>query len=213
MEEKKQPGKGFAITALVMGILAIINSFIPFLNVISYIFAILAVIFGIIGIVKKTGKGLAIAGLVLGILSLILATAINVGTSSAIDDAINGDSSNTPTINDKTNKQIEYISVNIDDMEDTLENNAAAAKDTYNGKYLEISGRLGTIDSDLKYISLLSPTDDWDLIGIHCTLKNQNVKDVVKTLSKDQNIIVKGKITDVGEVLGYYLDAYEIIAK
>lgn len=213
MEEKKQPGKGFAITSLVMGILAIINSFIPFLNFISYIFAILAVIFGIVGIVKKAGKGLAIAGLVLGILSLILATAINAGTSSAIDDAINGDSSNTPVINDKTNNQIEYTTVNIDDMEDALENNAAAAKDTYNGKYLEISGRLGTIDSDLKYISLLSPTDDWDLIGIHCTLKNQNVKDVVKTLSKDQNIIVKGKITDVGEVLGYYLDAYEIIAQ
>lgn len=213
MEEKKQPGKGFAITSLVMGILAIINSFIPFLNFISYIFAILAVIFGIVGIVKKAGKGLAIAGLVLGILSLILATAINAGTSSAIDDAINGDSSNAPVINDKTNNQIEYTTVNIDDMEDALENNAAAAKDTYNGKYLEISGRLGTIDSDLKYISLLSPTDDWDLIGIHCTLKNQNVKDAVKTLSKDQNIIVKGKITDVGEVLGYYLDAYEIIAQ
>ena len=211
MEEKKQPGKGFAITALVMGILAIINSFIPFLNVISYIFAILAVIFGIVGIVKKAGKGLAIAGLVLGIISLILATAINAGTSTAIDEAINGDSSNTQIINDKTNKQIEYTAVNIDDMEDALENNAAAAKDTYKGKYLEITGRLGTIDSDLKYISLLSTTDEWDFVGIHCTLKNNDVKDVVKTLSKDQTIIVRGKVTDVGEVLGYYLDAYEII--
>lgn len=211
MEEKKQAGKGFAVTALVMGILAIVNSFIPFLNIVSYIFAILAVIFGIIGIVKKTGKAMAIVGLVLGGVSLILATTINAGTSTAIDEAINGDSSNTPTINDKTNKQIEYISVNIDDMEDALENNAAAAKDTYKGQYLEITGRLGTIDSDLKYISLLSTTDDWDLVGIHCTLKNNNVKEAVKTLSKDQTIVVRGKVTDVGEVLGYYLDTYEII--
>lgn len=97
MEEKKQPGKGFAITALVMGILAIINSFIPFLNIISYVFAILAVIFGIVGIVKKAGKGLAIAGLVLGILSLILATVINAGTSLAIDEALDN------SAEDKTN--------------------------------------------------------------------------------------------------------------
>lgn len=203
-------GSGLAVAALVLGILAIINSFIPFLNVISYVFAILAVIFGIIGIVKKNGKGMAIAGLVMGILTFIIATAINSGTSKAIDEVVNGSSDNQ-TINSKTNENIEYTAVSIDEMEDTLENNAAAAKDTYNGKYLEISGKLGTIDSDLKYISLLSPTDDWDLIGVHCTLKNQTVKDTVKTLSSDQNIIVRGKITDVGEVLGYYLDTYEII--
>ena len=111
------------------------------------------------------------------------------------------------------NNAIEYTKVDIDELEKALENNAAAAKDTYNGKYLEISGRLGTIDSDLKYISLLSSTDEWDIIGVHCTLKNQTSKDVVKSLSKDQNIIVKGKVTDVGEVLGYYLDVDEIIAQ
>lgn len=209
MEEKKPVSKGFAITALIMGILAIVNSFIPFLNVVSYIFAILAIIFGIIGIVKKGGKAMAIVGLVLGGVSLILATAINNGTSQAIDEAVNGGSSNTPSANQT--KTIEYTAVSIDEMEEALENNAAAAKDTYKGKYLEITGRLGTIDSDLKYISLLSPTDNWDLIGVHCTLKNQTVKDVVKTLSKDQTIIVRGKVTDVGEVLGYYLDTYEII--
>lgn len=102
MEEKKQPGKGFAITALVMGILAIINSFIPFLNVISYVFAILAVIFGIVGIVKKTGKGLAIAGLVLGILSLILATVINAGTTKVIDDAVKETKSGYNDVSGKT---------------------------------------------------------------------------------------------------------------
>ena len=202
MEEKKQAGKGFAVTALVMGILAIVNSFIPFLNIVSYIFAILAVIFGIIGIVKKTGKAMAIVGLVLGGVSLILATTINAGTSTAIDEAINGDSSNTPTINDKTNKQIEYISVNIDDMEDALENNAAAAKDTYKGQYLEITGRLGTIDSDLKYISLLSTTDDWDLVGIHCTLKNNNVKydDSKKRIDKT-NMLTQASYVPMGLVL------------
>lgn len=109
------------------------------------------------------------------------------------------------------NRVIEYQKVLIDDLEDDLNNNAAAAKDTYNGKYLEITGRLGVIDSDLKYISLLSLTDEWDLIGIHCSIKNPATKEVVKTLRKDQTIVVKGKITDVGETLGYYLDIDEII--
>lgn len=207
MEEKKQGSKGFAIVALIMGILAIVNSFIPVINFIAYIFAVLGIIFGIIGIVKKNGKGMAITGLVLAGVALILATVINAGTSSAINEATGDNSvpSNTKTI--------VYESVDIDTLEDALDNNAAAAKDTYNGKYLAVTGRLGTIDSDLKYISLLSTTDSWDIIGIHCTIKTQSVRDVVKTLSKDQTITVKGKITDVGEVLGYYLTIDEIIAQ
>ena len=43
-------------------------------------------------------------------------------------------------------------------------------------------------------------------------LKDQAQKDIVKTLTKDQEITIRGKITDVGEVLGYYLDITEIIA-
>lgn len=87
-EEIKQGGKGLAIASLVLGILAIVNSFIPFLNFVSYIFAILAVIFGIIGIVKKAGRGMAIAGLVMGILSFIIATSINNSASDAINEAL-----------------------------------------------------------------------------------------------------------------------------
>lgn len=133
--------------------------------------------------------------------------------------AIGGGSStkegNQSQQNDNTSesKPIEYLSVNIDTLEDDLKNNAASAKEKYNGKYLEISGRLGTIDSDLKYIGLLSASDKFDLVGVHCTLKDDNARNMVKSLNKDQNIIVRGKITDVGEVLGYYLDVTEIIVK
>lgn len=108
-------------------------------------------------------------------------------------------------------KEVTYKKISVDTLEDALEENAAAAKEKYNGKYLEITGKLGTIDSDLKYISLVSQTDEWDFTGIHCTLKNDKVRDQVKKLKKKQKITVRGKVTDVGEVLGYYLDAYEII--
>lgn len=120
---------------------------------------------------------------------------------------------NSGTKTTKEEQKIEYTKVDIDTLEDELNNNAASAQEKYKGQYLEITGRLGTIDSDLKYISLLSPTNDWDLVGVHCTLKNKATKDIVKTLSKGQTIVVKGKITDVGEVLGYYLNVDEIITE
>lgn len=115
MEEKKQGSKGFAIVALIMGILAIVNSFIPFLNIVSYIFSILTIIFGIIGIVKKNGRVLAIIGLVLGGVALILATVINAGTASVINDEL--DNSAAPasnSTNTNTNTKQPKFSYTID---------------------------------------------------------------------------------------------------
>lgn len=106
----------------------------------------------------------------------------------------------------------QYQKIDIDTLESALENNAAAAKVNYKGKYLEVTGRLGVIDSDLSYIVLLSTTNEWDFTGVHCTLSKKAVKEKVMTLSTDQTIVVRGKITDVGEVLGFFMDIDEIIA-
>ena len=146
---------------------------------------------------------------------LIVIVAIGVLSSLGKDDSNptdnNGSANNSNNGSSQVQQPIEYIKVSKDDLDDALDNNAAAAKDTYNKKYVEVTGRLGTIDSDLKYISLMSSTDEWDIIGIHCTIKNNEQKEIVKTLTKNQNLTIKGKITDVGEVLGYYLDITKII--
>lgn len=133
--------------------------------------------------------------------------------NETLDSGENSSNNSTQTQETNTNesKTIEYIKVSKDDLDDALENNAALAKETYANKYVEVTGKLGTIDSDLQYISLVSTTNEWDFQGIHCDIKNSSQKDIVKTLSKDQEITIKGKITDVGEVLGYYLDITEII--
>ena len=136
--------------------------------------------------------------------------------SSDTDVEEGGSSTKTEEKQESTTKKeekIEYIKVSKDDLDDALEANAANAKDTYKGKYVELSGKLSVIDSDLKYISVTSSTDEWDFLGVHCNIKNKTQKDVVKTLSKDQDIIVRGKITDVGEVLGFYLDITDIFAE
>ena len=142
---------------------------------------------------------------------IIIIVILAIGIISSLGG--NSEESKGNDINNSSNQapeNIEYIKVSKDDLDEALENNAALARETYINKYVEVTGKLGAIDSELKYISLVSSTDEWDLIGIHCTIKNKEQKEIVKTLTKDQEITVKGKITDVGEVLGYYLDITEI---
>lgn len=67
-----QPSSGFAVTALVTGIVGAVFSWVPGLGL---LLGIIAVTFGGIGLVKANhgtaaGKGMAIAGLVLGILAI-----------------------------------------------------------------------------------------------------------------------------------------------
>jgi uncharacterized membrane protein len=74
-EEKKtqnEKSKGFGITSMVLGIIAIVFWCLYFISIPC---AILAIIFGAIGL-KKDGRGMAVAGLVLGIISLVVWVAL-----------------------------------------------------------------------------------------------------------------------------------------
>lgn len=59
----------------------------------------------------------------------------------------------------------------------------------------------------------MSINNKFDFLGVQSYLKNNEQKEIVKTLKKEQEIVVKGKIKNVGEVLGYSLDITEISAK
>lgn len=72
--KRDSKNSGFAVTALILGICALVLFWLPF---IGWIFWVAAVIFGILGIIDsgkpgKKGKGLAIAGLILGIVAFLL---------------------------------------------------------------------------------------------------------------------------------------------
>ena len=115
--------------------------------------------------------------------------------------------------NTQQQEVIEYTQVTKDALDEALESNAAAAKDTYQGAYVEVSAKLSVIDSDMKYISLTSSTNDWDIIAVHCQVKNDEQREIIKTLTKGQELTVRGKITQVGETLGYTLDIIEIVTE
>ena len=125
-----------------------------------------------------------------------------------------GSSTTTATSSASEEKQdtsvpIEYTSVSVNDMMTQLSDNALGASDKYKGQYLEITGRLGTIDSSGKYISLY-PDDEFAIIGVQCQIKNDDQKAKVAAMKTGDTVTLKGKCTSVGEVLGYSLDIDEI---
>lgn len=85
------------------------------------------------------------------------------------------------------------------------------ASDKYTNQYVSITGRLSNIDADCAYIDIVDSSDEWAILGVQCyTRHNEKIISKVKELNKDQVITVKGKITDVGEVMGYSLDIDKI---
>lgn len=92
-----------------------------------------------------------------------------------------------------------------------VSDNAASASEQYKGKYIEVTGKLSVIDIDSKYISLFPENNEFAIVGVQCFTKNNDQKEIVKTLSKDSSVTVKGKCTNVGEVMGYTLDIDEIV--
>lgn len=65
--------KGLGIAAMVLGIVALVLAFVPFVAIISFLLGPLAVILGVVGLVKRRGRGQAITGIVTGAIGLLIA--------------------------------------------------------------------------------------------------------------------------------------------
>ena len=109
------------------------------------------------------------------------------------------------TVAESTAPKVEYTSYTVDDLMAQLEGNALKASNDHKGENVRITGKLGVIDSSGKYITLY-PDTDFAIIGVQCYIKNDDTKAKVAELSKDSLVTLTGKITDVGEILGYSLN-------
>lgn len=150
---------------------------------------------------KQGANGCLVIIIVVVVLAILIAL---LGGGSDSDK----ESKDSPQAENDTKQEevVEYTAYTVDDMMNELDQNAMSASEKYKGQYVEISGRLGAIDSDGKYISVLPANDEWAIIGVSCYLKSDEQKEVVKTLSVGDTLTVRGKITEVGEVLGYSLN-------
>ena len=89
-ETTKKPTSGLAIAGLVLGIIAILGSFIPIINNMSFVISIVGGILAIVALVgatkgKNGGKGMAIAGVVLAVVSIMLVLITQSAFKSALD--------------------------------------------------------------------------------------------------------------------------------
>ena len=77
---------GFATAGLVLGIIGVCTSFIPFINNLSFFLGIIGVIFAIISLAKKASKGKAIAALILSVLAIIITLSAQQATGEALNE-------------------------------------------------------------------------------------------------------------------------------
>ena len=87
-----QKKSGLGIASLVLGIIAIVGSWIPILNNISFLLAIIGLILGIVGIVsirkgKVGGKGLTIAAVVINVIAIVIVVCTQWVFGKALDEA------------------------------------------------------------------------------------------------------------------------------
>ena len=108
-------------------------------------------------------------------------------------------------------EEIEYIVATVDEMYETLNDNALKAKKTYDGQYVEVTGILGTIDSNGSYICLDEMNTAYSFYSVQCFVKNDEQLDHVIEMSSGNKYTVRVKITTVGEVLGYAGDIVEFV--
>lgn len=90
---EKTNKSGFSTAGLVLGIIGACTSFIPIVNNLSFVMGILAIIFGVVALIKKAGKGKIIASIILG----ILAIAITINSQKALSESLE-------TLSDELNK-------------------------------------------------------------------------------------------------------------
>lgn len=91
--DTNKPRSGFAIAALVLGIVAAATSFMPIINNASFFIALIGFILAIVAIAgirkgRNSGKGLAVAGLVLSIVAGLLVLGTQAFYSAVLDEAV-----------------------------------------------------------------------------------------------------------------------------
>jgi len=137
----------------------------------------------------------------LGILALgIVSSALGGGGSSSSSDS----SSNTSQEEAATPS----VQVTAEQLLTELEGNALAAKNSWNGKRVTITGKLDNIDASGDYFSLRG-NNEYSFINVQVYIDDSFV-DAVSAFKKGQTVTVTGEITDVGEIMGYSVKAQSI---
>ncbi len=103
-----------------------------------------------------------------------------------------------------SSQEITYEAVDLRTMIDELDANALKAEKAYQNKYVEVKGKITNFDSDGSYISI-EPinADEWSFTTVTCNIKDKEQLDLLLEKEVGDTVTIKGKVTSIGEVLGY----------
>ena len=99
----------------------------------------------------------------------------------------------------------ETIEVSAQKMIEDLESNALNASNTYEGKRVTVTGKVGNIDASGDYFSL-NGTNEYSFTNVQIFINDDQVG-TVSGYTKGQEVTVTGTVSEVGEILGYLIDA------
>jgi hypothetical protein len=100
---------------------------------------------------------------------------------------------------------IEYQDVTVDELTAALDENPLKAKQTYQDAHIRLTGVLNNIDSSGSYFNL-NNGDQYSFDSVYCSILDDATLDRIASSSIGDTLVVCGTVTDVGEVLGYYVD-------
>lgn len=139
----------------------------------------------------------------------IIAVLIFIVIVSNLIGAIGGTPDNDNS-SSTASQSITYTTYDVSDLMDDLDSNSLKASDKYKDQYVRLTGQLNVIDSSGKYISITPTGEEYAITGVLCNINSEDQKKAIADMSIGDKIVVKGKISDVGEVLGYTLDMDEV---
>lgn len=153
MEKENKKNGGLGIAALVLSIFAVLFCFIPYVNFISYVFGVIALIFSVVTLLnKKVKNGLAIAAIVLTVIAMFMASSMNKATDEAIES---------------TSKELDKITGNA--TEEVLKNDVEVTL----GKFKASKDEYGLIDSEME-VTIKNITSETKSYTFHIEAVSEN---------------------------------------
>lgn len=130
--------------------------------------------------------------------------------SNTHSDELKGGNAGNSSTSATTGTQIQYEQVDLQTMLDELDANAMRAEETYQDKYIEITGEIRNFDSDGKYISIRPCGASILTERVMCYLTDSTHKAFLLEKAVGDVVTIKGKVSSIGEVLGYSVKIAEI---
>ena len=162
--EKRQSALG--ITSMILGIIAIIISFVPFLNIISLPTAIIAIVFGIITVIRTSvKKAFAISGIILSVLAIVIAFSITIFAINMLDKS-------GKELDRIAKESLERTKIDVTNVELKIDENST-----------KVTGKIKNISGEKKeVITILVPVVDKDtgklIIDLYGVSRNLDVNGI-----------------------------------